>query len=101
MGSPSSAERAVYGISVAAELVGMRAQALRLYEVRGLLEPARTHGGTRRYSERDLDRLRRIGELLNDGLNIAGIAVVLDLEAENARLRDEQDRPPTWSSQPL
>jgi DNA-binding transcriptional MerR regulator len=96
VGSPSPAERAVYGISVAAELVGMGVQALRLYEARGLLEPARTDGGTRRYSERDLDRLRRIGELLSDGLNIAGIAVVLDLEADNARLRDQRGRrPPT------
>jgi DNA-binding transcriptional MerR regulator len=95
MGSTPSAERAVYGISVAAELVGMGVQTLRLYESRGLLEPARTDGGTRRYSEQDLDRLRRIGELLSDGVNIAGIAVVLDLEAENARLRDQWDRPPT------
>jgi MerR family transcriptional regulator, heat shock protein HspR len=91
MGSPPpAAQRGVYAISVAAELVGMGVQALRLYESRGLLAPARTDGGTRRYSERDLERLRRIGELLGDGLNIAGIAVVLDLEAENARLRELQ-----------
>ncbi|WP_127131011.1 helix-turn-helix transcriptional regulator [Georgenia sp. SYP-B2076] len=81
------AARGVYGISVAADLVGMGPQTLRLYERRGLLEPARTEGGTRRYSERDLDRLRRIGTLLADGLNLAGVAVVLDLEADNARLR--------------
>jgi MerR family transcriptional regulator, heat shock protein HspR len=92
MSTPPSAERGVYGISVAAELVGMGVQTLRLYETRGLLEPARTDGGTRRYSEQDLDRLRRIGELLRDGLNIAGIALVLELEAENTRLRDQRDR---------
>jgi MerR family transcriptional regulator, heat shock protein HspR len=91
MNTPPSAGRGVYGISVAAELVGMGAQTLRLYETRGLLEPARTDGGTRRYSEEDLDRLRRIGELLHDGLNIAGIALVLELEAENTRLRDQWD----------
>lgn len=81
----------VFGISVAAELVGMGTQNLRLYERRGLLEPDRTGGGTRRYSPDDLDRLRRIGELLAAGLNIAGIAVVLDLEADNAQLRAEID----------
>jgi MerR family transcriptional regulator/heat shock protein HspR len=91
MGTAPSADRGVYGISTAAELVGMGVQTLRLYESRGLLEPARTAGGTRRYSERDLDRLRRIGELVDDGLNIAGIALVLELEAENTRLRDERD----------
>ena len=80
-------ERGVYGISVAAELVGMGVQNLRLYEARGLLEPERTDGGTRRYSANDLDRLRRIGALLQAGLNLAGIGMVLHLEAENARLR--------------
>lgn len=83
-------DRGVYGISVAAELVSMGVQTLRLYEARGLLEPARTAGGTRRYSERDLDRLRRIGELLGEGLNLAGIARVLELESENARLREQR-----------
>jgi DNA-binding transcriptional MerR regulator len=77
----------VYGISVAAELVDMGVQTLRLYEARGLVEPDRTEGGTRRYSARDLDRLRRIGELLGAGLNLAGVAMVLDLEATNSRLR--------------
>ena len=90
MDTQPSADRGVYGISVAAELVGMGVQTLRLYESRGLLEPARTAGGTRRYSERDLDRLRRIGALLDDGLNIAGIALVLELEAENTRLRNQR-----------
>lgn len=79
--------RGVYGISVAAELTGVRVQTLRLYEARGLLLPARTAGGTRRYSERDLDRLRRIAALIDAGLNLAGIAMVLELQDENARLR--------------
>lgn len=85
--------RGVYGISVAADLVGMGVQNLRLYEARGLLEPERTEGGTRRYSPNDLDRLRRIGELLEAGLNLAGIAMVLDLEAQNTHLRRGRRRP--------
>jgi MerR family transcriptional regulator/heat shock protein HspR len=80
-------DRGVYGISVAAELVGMGVQNLRLYEARGLLEPDRSGGGTRRYSSDDLDRLRRIGDLLQAGLNLAGIGMVLDLEAQNTQLR--------------
>jgi MerR family transcriptional regulator/heat shock protein HspR len=92
MNGPSpDVERAVYGISVAAELVGMGVQTLRLYEARGLLEPDRTDGGTRRYSANDLDRLRRIGTLLDAGLNLAGIAMVLDLETQNAQLRAEKE----------
>jgi len=79
--------RGVYGITVAAELVGMGVQNLRLYESRGLLEPERTAGGTRRYSANDLERLRRIGDLLLAGLNLAGIAMVINLETENAELR--------------
>lgn len=79
--------RGVYGISVAAELVGMGVQRLRLYETRGLVKPARTSGGTRRYSANDLDRLRRIDRLLKAGLNLAGIGMVLHLEDENHRLR--------------
>ena len=82
----------VYGISVAADLVGMAPQTLRLYEDRGLLDPARTAGGTRRYSQDDLDRILRIGELLADGLNLAGVAAVLGLESDNARLRAENRR---------
>ncbi|HEU5267666.1 MAG TPA: MerR family transcriptional regulator [Jatrophihabitans sp.] len=84
-------ERGVYGISVAAELVGMGVQTLRLYESRGLLEPERTEGGTRRYSANDLERLRRIGDLLDAGLNLAGIGRVLDLEDENTQLRAEKE----------
>ena len=84
---PPGAEQGVYAISVAAELVGTGVQNLRLYESRGLVEPQRTPGGTRRYSANDLDRLRRIAFLLGEGLNLAGIAMVLDLEEENAQLR--------------
>jgi DNA-binding transcriptional MerR regulator len=77
---------------VAAELVGSAPQNLRLYESRGLLNPARSQGGTRRYSDDDLVRLREIGRLLDDGLNLAGIAVVLTLQAANRSLQDELDR---------
>ncbi len=87
LGEPIGAGQGVYAISVAAELVGMDVQRLRLYERRGLLEPERTSGGTRRYSRDDIDRLHRIGGLLDAGLNLAGIAMVLDLEDENDRLR--------------
>jgi MerR family transcriptional regulator/heat shock protein HspR len=79
--------RGVYGISVAAELTGAGIQNLRVYERRGLVEPDRTEGGTRRYSEEDLDRVRRVLALLDAGLNLAGIALVLELEDDNARLR--------------
>jgi MerR family transcriptional regulator/heat shock protein HspR len=85
-------QHGVYGISVAAELVGMGVQNLRAYEARGLLEPERTDGGTRRYSADDLERLRRIGDLLDAGLNLAGIRMVLDLETQNSELRAEQLR---------
>lgn len=83
--------RGVYGISVAAELVGMGSQTLRLYERRGLLEPARSDGGTRRYSSEDLERLRRIAELVAVGLNLTGVAMVLDLQDTNARLQSDLD----------
>ncbi|MGH1564825.1 MerR family transcriptional regulator [Mumia sp. DW29H23] len=78
---------AVYAISVAAELAGTAVQNLRVYEREGLLTPQRTSGGTRRYSEDDVVRLRRIVALLASGLNIAGVTMVLSLEDENARLR--------------
>ena len=85
-------DRALFGISVAAELTGVNAQMLRTYEAKGLLEPFRTGGGTRRYSQGDLSRVDRISSLLDDGLNLAGIAQVLALEAETRRLQDEVDR---------
>jgi DNA-binding transcriptional MerR regulator len=84
--------RGVYGISVAAELVGLNPQTLRLYEQRGLLEPSRTEGGTRRYSADDLERIRRITQLLDDGLNLAGIGMVLGLEHDKARLQAANTR---------
>jgi DNA-binding transcriptional MerR regulator len=94
----------LYGISVASELSGIDPQTLRLYERRGLLSPERTDGGTRRYSDDDLDRLQRISNLVAQGINIAGIAQILHLEhlnielesdnnhleSENARLRSEE-----------
>ncbi len=79
--------RAVFAISVAADMASMPIQNLRVYERRGLLEPARTPGGTRLYSRADVERLRRIGTLLDDGLNLAGIAMVLSLEGEVERLK--------------
>lgn len=83
---------AVYVISVAAELAGVHPQTLRIYERKGLLEPARTRGGSRRYSEADLGRLARIAELTEQGLNLAGVKRVLALEAEVDRLSTELDR---------
>jgi MerR family transcriptional regulator/heat shock protein HspR len=79
--------RGVFAISVAAERADMQIQNLRVYERRGLLQPARTIGGTRLYSEADIEVLLRIAELLGEGLNLAGIRRVLDLEAEIAALR--------------
>jgi MerR family transcriptional regulator/heat shock protein HspR len=81
--------RALYVISVAAELAGLHAQTLRIYERKGLLEPARTPGGSRRYSDRDIERLLRIQQLTDEGLNLAGVARVLELEAELGRIRRE------------
>ena len=86
-----SRTRAVYIISVAAELTGVHPQTLRVYERKGLLAPARTGGMSRRYSESDLDQIRRVQELTNDGLNLAGVARVLELEAEIERLRRKVD----------
>jgi MerR family transcriptional regulator/heat shock protein HspR len=84
---PREHTRAVYVISVAAELAGVHPQTLRIYERKGLVDPARTIGGSRRYSEADIELLRRIQELTNDGLNLAGVHRVLALESEVARLR--------------
>lgn len=86
------ADVGVYAISVVAQLVGTGPQNIRLYERRGLLTPDRTAGGTRQYSETDLVVLRRISELLDEGLNLAGVAKVLELEAANAKLRAELKR---------
>lgn len=87
--TPKAADRAVYVISVAAELAGVHPQTLRIYERKGLVDPARTAGGSRRYSENDIAQLRRIQELTNDGLNLAGVQKVLALEAEVESLRQQ------------
>ena len=79
----------VYGISVAADMVGTGVQNLRAYERAGLVEPSRTAGGTRLYSTDDIERLRRIAALLDDGLNLVAIAMVLDLQDVSDRLRRE------------
>jgi MerR family transcriptional regulator, heat shock protein HspR len=87
--SVSRSARGVYGISVTSELSGVGPQTLRLYERRGLLTPSRTEGGTRRYSDDDLERLRRITELVDQGVNLAGIAHILDLETRNSQLETD------------
>jgi MerR family transcriptional regulator/heat shock protein HspR len=80
----------VYVISVAAELAGVHPQTLRIYERRGLLQPQRTAGNSRRYSQRDVDRLRRIQHLTQDeGVNLAGVRIIMDLERQMDRIRDE------------
>ena len=85
-------ERALYVISVAAELSGMHPQTLRIYERKGLLEPSRTQGGSRRYSDADIARLSRIAELAGEGMNLSGIRRVMELESDNERLRNELDQ---------
>lgn len=98
-GGGIAGDRGVFGISVAAELAGVPVQTLRLFEARGLIEPSRTVGGTRRYSSDDVGRARHINELQDEGLNLAGIAAVMTLEArtdvleaENAALHAEITR---------
>ena len=85
-------QQAVYVISVAAELAGMHPQTLRIYERRGLVRPARTSGGNRRYSDLDIARLRRIAELASQGMNLEGIRHVMSLEEEVLRLRREVEQ---------
>lgn len=94
-----SQQRAVFVISVAAELAGMHPQTLRIYERKGLIDPYRTPGGTRRYSQDDIERLALIQEMTEQGLNLAGVQKVMDLQLEIARLegkvealREELDR---------
>ena len=82
-------QRALYIISVAAELAGVHPQTLRIYERKGLIEPSRTEGRSRRYSERDIVLLQRIQELTNDGVSLAGVRRILELEAELEELRDQ------------
>jgi len=84
--------RAVYVISVAAELGGVHPQTLRIYERKGLLDPARTGGGIRRYSDEDIAQLRRIQQLTSAGINLEGVRRILVLEEELGRLVRELDR---------
>ena len=86
-----SRHQAVYVISVAAELAGMHPQTLRIYERRGLVQPARTDGGNRRYSDYDIEILRRISELADEGMNLEGIRRVMQLEVELEAARREID----------
>jgi MerR family transcriptional regulator/heat shock protein HspR len=84
-------DRALYIISVAAELAGVHPQTLRIYERKGLIEPSRTTGRSRRYSDRDIVLLRRIQELTNEGVSLVGVRKILDLEGELEHLRDRID----------
>lgn len=90
-GHQATEERGVYPMSVATDLLGMHAQTLRKYEREGLVEPARTTGGSRRFSARDVGRLRRIGELADDGVNVEGIRRILELEGRINRLEVRVD----------
>jgi MerR family transcriptional regulator/heat shock protein HspR len=89
-------ERALYIISVAADLAGVHPQTLRIYERKGLIEPARTQGGSRRYSDRDIELLQRIQELTNEGVSLIGVRKILELEDELKqaieRIRDLEAR---------
>ncbi|TWG95068.1 MerR family transcriptional regulator/heat shock protein HspR [Nocardioides sp. J9] len=91
-GSARARTRGVYAISVAADMTSLQVQNIRVYERRGLLCPERSAGGTRLYSPADIETLHRIRDLLAEGLNLAGIAKVLELEAEVARLRARLQR---------
>ena len=90
--TPARDRRALYVISVAAELAGVHPQTLRIYERKGLLDPARTAGGSRRYSDTDIAQLQRIQDLTAAGLNLEGVKRVMELEDEVRRLRAEIDR---------
>lgn len=89
---PDRSHRALYVISVAAELAGVHPQTLRIYERRGLLDPARTGGGSRRYSDADIAQLRRIQDLTAAGINLEGARRILALEAELEAVRKELER---------
>ena len=90
--SSSDAGQAIYVISVAAELAGVHPQTLRVYERKGLLTPQRTAGNTRRYSNRDIERLIKIQELTNEGINLAGVMRIMDLENQLERMRSRNER---------
>jgi MerR family transcriptional regulator/heat shock protein HspR len=89
---PHDPGQAVFVISVAAELAGVHPQTLRIYERKGLVDPGRTLGGSRRYSEVDIERVRRIQDLTTAGLNLEGVRRVIELEEEVRVLRAELDR---------
>lgn len=92
-GRPGQNDRGVYVISVVADLSGMHPQTLRMYERRGLIEPKRTSGNSRRYSEKDVERLRRIHQLTHEqGLNLEGVRIVMDLETQVERLQERLAR---------
>ena len=88
----TDSSKAVFVISVAAELAGMHPQTLRIYERKGLVDPYRTPGGTRRYSQEDIERLQLIAELTSQGLNLEGVKRVLELQEENRKLRKRVER---------
>jgi MerR family transcriptional regulator/heat shock protein HspR len=92
MSDRSDPDQAIYIISVAAELAGVHPQTLRVYERKGLVHPQRTQGNTRRYSERDIQLLRRIQELTQAGINLAGVMRIMALEREIERLRTRHGR---------
>jgi MerR family transcriptional regulator/heat shock protein HspR len=85
-------DRALFSISVASEVTGVNPQMLRVYEQKGLLEPHRTEGGTRRYSSNELELIREIDDLVKTGLNLEGVVRVLQLQAENQRLQRQVAR---------
>jgi len=88
----TDSQRAVFVISVAAELAGMHPQTLRIYERKGLIDPFRTPGGTRRYSQEDIERLQLIQDMTAEGMNLEGVRRVLALQEENRRLKKKLDR---------
>jgi MerR family transcriptional regulator/heat shock protein HspR len=88
----TESHRAVFVISVAAELAGMHPQTLRIYERKGLIDPFRTPGGTRRYSQEDIERLQLIQDMTAEGMNLEGVRRVLVLQEENRRLKKKLDR---------
>lgn len=92
MAKRSDRDQAMYVISIAAELAGVHPQTLRVYERKGLVQPHRTEGNTRRYSERDIARLRRIQELTQEGINLAGVMRIIELERELDKVEGRYDR---------
>ncbi|MGV2855195.1 MerR family transcriptional regulator [Glutamicibacter sp. AGC13] len=92
----SSLAAGSHSIAAAAQSVGVSVQTVRLYEMRGLITPARTSGGTRRYRAEEFVRLQRISELVDQGVNLAGIGIILELEADNRVLRERLAAQPSY-----